>query len=198
MKKEKLFWMLAIMALLGLSGPVIAQQTYVAPGDITATASQDAFAHTPEMLVDQIPTRFTDPENPEVGWDSANYWHTDISPTFTSPASGNTVEHWLRFDFSSATKVARMLVWNGAANLPDRAPKDVEIYYTTDSGASWTLLTTDQWAHVDSGFSWRPASDVVAFGDLLVDGVVVDIISDFEAESLQKVLLIAISDDLFQ
>ena len=178
---KRLVLVVLFVTALGMGGTAMAQP-YVAPGDITSSESD--FAPWPDYsaskLVDQTPMDFSDPANPLGGWDAGNYYHSMSSTGYTSPASGNTVDHWWRFDFSGPTAITEMMVWNGAANLPDRAPKDVEIFVTQDSGATWSLLTAAVWAHTEAIANYpRLASDVVDFGGLTVDGVVVDIISDW-------------------
>ena len=176
--RKTIVGILLFVTALGMGGGAGAV-SYVAPGAITATASQDAFGLVPAFLTDQIPMDLSNLANPLSGWDSTNYWHTNSSHGFTSPASGNTAMDWLRYDFSSPKEINQMLVWNGAAGLPDRALKDVVIWYSTDGGASWIELASAQWAHTDSGFTYRPPSDVVDFGGASVDAVVVDILTNW-------------------
>jgi len=196
---KKVLLAVLLVTAVGMSGTALAQP-YVDPGDITATDSDDIWGYVAALSSDWNDLDFTNPADPISTFNSLNYWlsnydHEPFSVTYPSPASGNDVFHWVRYDFSAPATLDRMMLWNGAyPGYPNRCINQAEVYYTADSGATWSLLTPGVFTAAD-GTAPRSASDIVPFGGLTVDAVVIDIIScyysandPFNYCSIQQVL----------
>jgi alpha-mannosidase len=127
---------------LALTGPVLAVSiSQTIPADEIRVQASSVYntGQTPENLINGAGLDAEDRHDNHQY--AATMWHTAEHPAASSPATGlPAFPAWVRFDFSKAKPIDRVLIWNhNQAALTDRGFRKTKIFGTID-GTQWPLL----------------------------------------------------------